>query len=176
MPRSVQTQEQYESEKRRWDEFQEKKQPGIPSMQGAEPEPPPIPKPPDAYSDRLAKYIPAEVVTLYLALIAAAAQAAGNPPSVDWLKDHFGSNWLSYLNAVAFIAGLIATPIYLRFRLKVRSLVHIAICIGSFVIWAVAIPDGLFKDWPPVIRGFLLPMYTFAVAFYMPTPDANGRT
>ena len=175
MPRSVQTRKQYEAEKKRWDDYQEPKRSGIPSMQGAGGEPPP-PKPPDDYSDRLAKYLPAEVVTLYLSLIAAAAQAAGNPTSVEWLVKNLGSDWLFWLNLVVFIVGLIATPTDLYFRLKVRSWIHILICMGSFAVWALAIPDGLFKDWPPVIRGIVLPIYTFSVARYKPTPDANGQT
>jgi hypothetical protein len=173
MSRSIQTQVQYEAEKKRWDDYQEGKRSGIPSFQAAEP---PSPKPADDYSDRFAKYIPAEVVTLYLALMAAAAQAPGNPTSVEWLVQHFGSNWQFWLNVVAFMAGLFATPADLYFRLKVRSRMHILICTGSFAVWALAIPDGLFKEWPPVIRGFLLPIYTFGVARYKPTPDSNDQT
>ena len=173
MPRSIQTRQQYEAQKKRWDDYQEAKRSGLPMMQGAEP---PAPRPPDDYPERLAKYIPAEIVTLYSALLAAVAAAAAAPDTVVWLTNVFGENWKSILHWTAFLVGLVATPLYLRYRLNVRSLWHIAIGIGSFVLWGITIRDGLFSGWPAVIPAFLLPIYTFAVAFYEPTPDADGHT
>lgn len=171
MPRSIHTRQQYEQELARWKEYQATKEPGIPSMQAAEPPPP---KPPDKYSDRLTKYVPAEVVSLYLALIAAIAQASKDPESNQWLSENVSPNWLSILYWLAFAAGVVATPIYLRFRLQVRSVIHLIICLASFVLWAIAIRNGLFQKWPPVIPALLLPIYTFSVAFYEPKSDADG--
>lgn len=137
-----------------------------PALQSAAPEPP---KPPDEYSDRLAKYIPAEVVALYLGIVTAvAAQANGPQAEVQWLVERFGSDWFYWFNLAAFVIGMVATPLQLWYQLNVRSVVHILICMGSFFVWATLIPDGLFKGWPPIFRGILLPIYTFAVAFHQP--------
>jgi hypothetical protein len=173
MPRSIQTQQQYEAEKKTWEAYQAAKQSGTPVLQGAEPPPP---KPPDDYADRLAKFIPAEVVTLYSALLAAVAAAAAAPETVVWLTNVFGESWKSIFHWAAFAIGLVSTPLYLRYRLKVGSFWHIVIGIGSFVLWGITIRDGLFSGWPAVIPAFLLPIYTFAVAFYEPKPNADGTT
>ncbi len=54
----------------------------------------------DTYRERLFKYIPAEVVTLYLFLNTTVAADKSSPRFLYW---------------VIFFAGLVGTPIYLRF-------------------------------------------------------------
>ena len=153
-------------EYQKWLEEVSKSEGGV-RMLSVEPTPPPPPtppKPPDDYKDRIARYIPSEVVTLYLALLAAVAQAKDNQASVTWLASALGPDWEFRMNLAAFILGLLGTPLYLWFVLGVRSVAQIFFCMISFVMWALAIPDGLFKTFPAVIRGFLLPIYTFVVA------------
>jgi hypothetical protein len=172
MSRSIRTHAQYALEKK---QFEDSFDANVPRRKAVAQVPPTVPPPqaPDNYSDRLTKYVPSEIVTLYLALLAATSQAIGDSATTEWMTEYLGKNWLFSLNVFAFVAGLVATPIYLRYQLNVRSYAHLLICAGSFIVWAVAIPDGLFKTWPPVVRGFLLPLYTFGVAFYEPNRPDN---
>lgn len=111
----------------------------------------PASPPEDTYKDRLLKYIPGEVVTLYLTLTAIQATATGAP----W--------WLGWAIFLVCTAG---TWFYLRVVLIVRDRTQLIISTISFVVWVFAL-GGPFKDlswYMPIFGGLLLPAYTFFVA------------
>lgn len=119
----------------------------------------PPPPPPDTYKDKLLKYIPAEVVTLYLGLSAIASAAPKVPEHLGW---------------VIFAVGVLGTPFYLRAYQKVTSPTQLVISTLSFLVWVFAI-GGPFKDlaWykdNQVYAALLLPVFTFAIAWIEPEP------
>jgi hypothetical protein len=111
----------------------------------------PTPQPEDKYKDRLLKYIPGEVVTFYLGLTAIAGTATDVPGWLGW---------------VIFIIGIIATPCYLRFYLKVADRIQLTVSTLAFIVWVFAL-GGPFRDlgwYKPVYGGLLLPIFTFFAA------------
>jgi hypothetical protein len=120
----------------------------------------PRPLPEDKYKDRLLKYIPAEVVTLYLTLTALLGTARVQP----W--------WLGWL---ILAVGIVATWYYLRYPLEVKDRKQLIISCVAFVVWAFAL-GGPFKDlswYNPVHGGLLLTVYTFFIANQKTTPRAG---
>jgi hypothetical protein len=120
------------------------------------------PQQPDenTYRDRLFKYIPGEVVTLYLLLSAIIA-----PPD----SPHF-------LRWVVFFACLIGTPLYLRFPQKVAVPVQLVISTIAFAVWVFAL-GGPFSDIPgykPIYGAVALPVFTFFVAIITPRESPGG--
>jgi hypothetical protein len=112
---------------------------------------------PDRYRDRLFKYIPGEVITLYLGLSAIVAAAENSSGFMPWL---------------IFLVGLIGTPFYLRFMQEVRSAVQLGVSTLAFVVWVFAL-GGPFTQWAgyePVYGAVLLPVFTFFVAVIPPPP------
>jgi hypothetical protein len=117
--------------------------------------PPPGSAPGDKYADRLLKYIPAEVVALYVGLSALLAAASGAPPFLAW---------------VIFAVGVVGTAVYVIRSQPPPSLVHVAISIIAFIVWVFAL-GGPFLQLPwymPIYGALLLPIYTFFVAFIEP--------
>jgi hypothetical protein len=115
--------------------------------------------PVDGYKERLLKYIPAEVITLYMALsgTVGAATGASTQRIAQW---------------VIFAAALLATPFYQYRILKVTKRTQLLIATGAFFVWSFALggpfeqvtkPEDL-KMWGSI--GVAL--YTFGVAFVEP--------
>ncbi|OGA55625.1 MAG: hypothetical protein A3G81_20305 [Betaproteobacteria bacterium RIFCSPLOWO2_12_FULL_65_14] len=110
---------------------------------------------PDTYRDRLFKYIPAEVVTLYLGLSGVLATAADAPQFLHW---------------VIFFAGLVGTPFYLLTAQNVTSRTQLVISTLAFAVWVFAL-GGPFKDlagYKQIYGAVLLPLFTFFVAGISP--------
>jgi len=121
----------------------------------------PIPPPEDKYKDRLLKYIPGEVITLYLTLTAIQATATGLPWWIGW---------------AIFIVGAAATWCYLRASLGVTDPTQLIISTLSFCVWAFAL-GGPFKDlswYQPVYGGLLLPIFTFGAAMFKTAPQKQS--
>jgi hypothetical protein len=119
------------------------------------------PQEPDKYRDRLFKYIPGEVVTLYLFLGATVADKK-NPHFLVWL---------------IFFVGLIATPFYLRVIQKVSAPIQLVISTVAFAVWVFAL-GGPFSDldwYKPVYGAVVLPVFTFFVAGIAPAPSPPNR-
>lgn len=108
-------------------------------------------EPPDRYRDRLYKYIPAEVIAFYLGLNAIIASASDVPRPVHWF---------------IFLAGLAATPYYLRVVQKVVSPRQLLISTLAFLVWAFALggPFAALASYKPIYGAVLLPVFTFFVA------------
>lgn len=107
----------------------------------------------DTYSDRLFKYIPAEIVAGYIF-------AAG------LLENLTKAGEISKFQWGLFLIFLILTPLYLWRVQKVQKLSQHIISALSFVVWVFALggPFSLFSWYNPVYGAVLLPVFTLAVA------------
>ncbi|MGV8138109.1 MAG: hypothetical protein AB2L20_23100 [Mangrovibacterium sp.] len=108
----------------------------------------------DDYFNRLLKYIPAEIVGLYLTL----ANITNTQSVAEWIS------WL------VFGVCLTLTPLYLWRVLKVLKSTQIIISTLSFVVWAYALggpfeQSGLFSN---VFAAILLPIYTVLIPIIKP--------
>ena len=106
--------------------------------------------PTDGYATRLLKYMPSEVIALYLTLTSLVRSSAGAGLWLDWL---------------IFAVGVVATPLYLWRLQKVRKPLQLVISTGAFVVWAFALgaPFAQLTWYAPVYGGVLLSMYTFLI-------------
>lgn len=107
---------------------------------------------PDNYKERILKFIPVEVVTLYLTVYGIAIAAKKEIP-------------FEVITWVIFAVGIIGTLLYLRFVERVRGLSHIIISTLAFVVWVFALGGPfLHLSWyNPVYGAILLPIYTFFI-------------
>ena len=111
-----------------------------------------LPATPDDYQDRLLKYVPTEVIGVFIALDALLKSAGGNVH-----KD--------VLSWIAFVVLLVLTPIYV-FRLQdVRKFLQLGIAAVSFFVWVFTLggPFTQFSWYSTFYGGFVLPLYTFIV-------------
>lgn len=111
----------------------------------------PGPNAPDAYTSRLLKYIPAEVVALFLTLDALIRSSSKVPIFIYW---------------AVFVFGIVATYFYLWRVGKVRKQTQLHISAVAFFVWVFAIggPFTHLNWYDPLYGGLLLPVYTFLVA------------
>jgi hypothetical protein len=109
----------------------------------------------DEYWDRLIKYIPAEVVAVYLALDAIAKENANAPEWIHW---------------AIFVFGILGTILYLNRREKVSKPVQLAISAIAFMVWVFALggPFTLLPWYEPWWAKLVVTAYTFAIAFIIP--------
>jgi hypothetical protein len=117
---------------------------------------------PDTYRERLFKYIPAEVVTLYVGLSTIVASAKDAPHVVYW---------------VVFFAGLIGTPYYLWRIQSVTAPTQLIVSTAAFAVWVFAL-GGPFADiagYKQVYSAVLLPLFTFFVAGISPAQPKQSR-
>jgi hypothetical protein len=111
---------------------------------------------PDAYTDRLIKYIPPDVIVAYTAI--------GN--LIDASRDPSATRWAW----VAFVVVLGATPFYLVKFGKVGKPLQVAVSTIAFVVWAVACPVPPFKDLTNGLgSAVILALYTFLVPLFSVT-------
>lgn len=115
---------------------------------------------PDTYKDRLLKYIPAEIVAIYLALLSVLKTA---PPSttpiitVEW---------------VVFLIILIVTVPWQRKVMKIAKWQQVAIGTLAFVFWAVSLGDPFDTSWKawyqPLYGTMAMMLYTFLIPLFEP--------
>jgi hypothetical protein len=108
---------------------------------------------PDEYLSKVLKLIPAEVVSLYVALtgIVYMAGTESNGRTLFW---------------IIFLICLIGTPLYLMRIAKVSNYLQIGISCLAFIIWAFAIGGQYILAIPgyqPIYGALLLPIFTFFV-------------
>jgi hypothetical protein len=114
----------------------------------------------ESYADRVAKYVPGEIVAGYAVLYAIVQQV----PESDTLRTP--AAW------AVFAICLVATPIYLVRvgRPSGQQWVQVVISSVAFVIWAYTL-GGPFADTPgyrPWIGGLLVGLYTFLAGLFQP--------
>ena len=117
---------------------------------------------PDDYKQKLYKYIPAEVVALYLtldALLRAAGEMGG---------------WLPWL-----VCGFcfLATPLYLCRVAGVKRASQLAVSTVAFAVWAFTLggPFTALSWYRPIYGGLLLPAYTFLIPIFGPGAWPVGK-
>jgi hypothetical protein len=112
---------------------------------------------PDDYQGRLLKYIPAEVVAVYVFLDGVLRSAApGLPiPIIRW---------------VVFVALLGGTWLYLQRVEEVSRVQQLLISTVAFVIWVFSLggPFMTFGWYSPLYGAILLPLYTFSIPIFQP--------
>jgi hypothetical protein len=110
---------------------------------------------PDEYKDRLVKYIPGDVIAIYLTMTTVLSSASHT--ALQW--------WLSW---VVFGAMAVCTPLYLSAAAKINDTKQIIVSSIAFVVWACSLGAPPFEPthiswWDPVIPAFILPFYTFVI-------------
>jgi hypothetical protein len=113
------------------------------------------------YGERVAKYVPAEILAFYTAAVSLIGTADEAASKRLWL---FGTVGLFFL---------IATPLWLGRFTDNRHVKHTNQVMGvfAFTIWAYAFPLGWFKDkdyYDPIIAGLLLIIFSVVSAFVTP--------
>lgn len=111
---------------------------------------------PDDYLNKIIKYIPSEVVALYITLYGVASAAKNGIP--------FGLiTWL------IFVVGVLGTVLYLWCIAKVNDRSQLLISTGAFVVWVFALggPFSNLSWYHPVYGALLLPIYTFFVPIFV---------
>ena len=109
------------------------------------------------YISRLVKYIPSEVIALYLTLDSIIRSSDKSNPSYNNLY------WF------IFLFGLIITPIYLWKLQNVRIKRQLFISTLSFAVWVIAIggPFVNLEGYNPVYGSILLPILTFLIPIFL---------
>jgi len=109
----------------------------------------------DQYKDRLLKYIPAEVVALYVTTAGVIEGSADGFPKTAAL-------W------VVFFIGVVATPLFLRRVLGVSKSQQLTISTLGFLVWVFALGGPFEKiiEHQSVYGALLLPLYVFFVPVF----------
>ena len=105
----------------------------------------------DGWVKRLLKSIPSEVVAFYIAFIGVVSGA--NAPS-----------WLLW---VALSLSVVATPLWLIFHQKVKSIVQIVLSTIAVIIWDMSLGGGAFHSidgFEPFIGSIALLTYTMVIS------------
>ncbi|MCX6538404.1 MAG: hypothetical protein NT151_05650 [Acidobacteria bacterium] len=115
------------------------------------------------YGERIAKYVPAEVLAFYTAAVELILTKGG--------IDHRGFRLWAF--AVVGLVAWIGTPLYLGMFTKNRRQRRVNQIVASiaFGVWAYSYPAGWFAEqgWhDPVVGGLLLLFFSFASGFYQP--------
>jgi len=117
---------------------------------------PPVPEP-DEYRDRLIKYVPADVVAIYLTLIGLTKLLPATAP-VQVLE------WIFF-----FLILLISFP-WQRKIAKISKWNQVFIGSGAFVIWAVSLGDPFATAWSswyyPAYGTMAVALYTFLIPLF----------
>lgn len=144
----------------------------------------------DTYQDRLAKYIPGEIIAGYMALDRNLV-----PDAHKFAESLTGGNSVAHLTSIdgmtpwaPLLVGLIFTPLYIwqlarnegphqswRMQATVSTL--------AFIVWAYAIQGSVFvigngagQTWyNGKGAAFLLVVFTLVAAVFGPTPPAQDR-
>lgn len=105
---------------------------------------------PDDYGAKLLKYIPVEVITVYIALDALIRSSPVMDLSLYWF---------------IFVFGIVATPLYLWRIQKVHKNLQLIISTVAFAVWIFAIGGPFsYMDWyNPIYGGIFLTIYTFLI-------------
>jgi hypothetical protein len=119
------------------------------------------------YAERVAKYVPAEVIAAYLTLL----------PIVLAQSDADTARRTNLL-ALIFFLGVVFTPLYLwRFpgELKVKWF-HLVLSTAAFALWTYSIRGGWLEDvglYDNVVAPILLVAFTLASGLIAPTESST---
>ena len=117
---------------------------------------------PDTYRERLIKYIPVEVIVLFVAAYGTGYAVLGTDPLFPRI-----ALWI-------VLVGIIGTPLYLWKAGQVTDLVQLFISTLGFVLWVFALGVLPISDLPwynQVVAALVLPVYVFASPLAVGIPD-----
>lgn len=118
---------------------------------------------PDTYRERLIKYIPAEMIIVYIALYGSTYALMGADPLFS-----FPARWL-------IVAGFICTPLYLWKIDGVTDGIQLLISTIGFGVWVAAlgvIPIADLPGYNQVAAAALLPVYSFGAPLLDGIPES----
>ena len=118
--------------------------------------------PPDSYRERLVKYIPVEVLVMYVAAYGSAYAILSFEPYFSLL-----ARWL-------FLAGIVATLLWLWKIEGVTDWVQLAISMFGFVVWIFAlgvVPVAELPWYNQVAAALILPAYVFGTPLIEGIPE-----
>jgi hypothetical protein len=108
----------------------------------------------DSYLSRLVKYIPSEVIALYLTIDPLMRSAPESDPVIYWIY------W------AVFAAGVIFTPLYLWTIQEVKKISQLVISTLAFAVWVFAIGGPfttLHWQYQSLCAAILLSFFTFLI-------------
>lgn len=108
----------------------------------------------DGYLERLLKYIPAEIVAVFILVQGLVEQ-----------MDHDSDPFKPILWGV-FLVFAILTPLYLWRIQKVTKITQLVISLVAFVVWVFALggPFTTLEWYVPIYGEILLPIFTLVIA------------
>ncbi|WP_422358854.1 hypothetical protein [Reichenbachiella sp.] len=111
---------------------------------------------PDKYKDRLLKYIPGEIIALWITGTSVLTENA----------DKFNASWHWAFMAICAILCVV----YLKLAMKVDKPIQLVVSVLCFVVWVFTLGGPfLFLDWyDPIYGQFILPIFTITVGFIKP--------
>jgi hypothetical protein len=117
---------------------------------------------PDSYRERLVKYIPIEVLVLYVAVYGIAYALMSFQPYFSLV-----ARWI-------LLAGILATVLWLWKVEGVTDWVQLIITTAGFVVWAAAlgvVPISELPWYNQVAASLLLPVYVFGTPLIEGVPE-----
>ncbi|MEJ1938818.1 hypothetical protein WDZ92_52140 [Nostoc sp. NIES-2111] len=130
--------------------------------------------PPDTYTDRVVKYIPAESVTFFVLVDKVLIAYFG----IDKAEIESASlpTFVFFLSGAFILLGLILTPVYLRRRALPGQpwTLHASISAIAFVIWTYTLSGSFFllMGWHNAfVSAILAPLFTYVAAAFEPSPS-----
>ncbi len=107
----------------------------------------------DNYIERLFKYIPSEIILLFVTCEKIILSQSTIPVSLYWAISIF---------------CLLATPLYLLFVAKVKKVSQLIISTLSFAVWVFALggPFSFLSWYKPLYGAISLPIFTFLISFF----------
>jgi hypothetical protein len=118
---------------------------------------------PDTYKDKLervAKYIPGEVLATYLFLNGISATASEGHQRLIWY-------------ALSFVVCLVCTPLYFHFVGSAGDAIRNQQIVSSiaFILWAYSLGAGFFKEaglYYPIAAAFAIAIFSLVSGFVVP--------
>jgi len=118
---------------------------------------------PDRYQDRLIKYIPGDVIAVYLAIAGILKTANGRIPlhTIEW---------------IVFLVLLPGTWFYLQRVGGVTKWQQVLISVIAFAVWVFSLggPFTQFVWYDPIYGAIVLPLYTFLIPIFEPKNQTMG--
>ena len=107
----------------------------------------------DTYLERLYKYIPSEIILLYITCEKIILDQSQLNIWTYWALDGF---------------CLLMTPLYLFFVQKVKKAKQLILSTLSFAVWVFALggPFTLLSWYDPLYGALLLPVFTFTISLF----------
>jgi hypothetical protein len=116
----------------------------------------------DSYRERLVKYVPVEILVLYVAVYGTTYALMSYQPYFPLL-----ARWI-------LLAGIFCTLLYLWKAEGVTDWVQLVISTSGFVIWVFAfgvVPVAELPWYNQVVAALLLPVYVFGTPLIEGVPD-----